>query len=316
MDIQEVILKILKKDEAAAEYNQLNEWKAETEENLKLYQEISKIVEEGDQLSDYREYNVESAYARFKKQIASPSKGWIKYAAIGLLVLAGAYFLLNTSSDSTFNDAPATYIAENATQAVDLKDGSTITLNQGAVVTELSDFSKIRNVELKGEAFFDISPDKNRPFRVQLNNETFVEVLGTSFNIINTDNELLVSVESGHVEVKAFDRTISLYKGDAVELVEDSLVKHKQTASNYLSWMNNELVFKNAPIASVLKDLSTHFEADFDVSDTVKNSECDLSSTFDTESLDQIMDELSKIVELSYTKEKDGSYLIKDIKCK
>jgi len=309
-------LKILNKKEAAAEYEQLNEWKAETEENLKLYQEISKIVEEGDQLSDYREYNVDSAYARFKKQIASPSNGWLKYVAIGLLLVAGGYLLFNSNKEIKANDAPATYMAENAIQPVDLKDGSTITLNTGAVVTELSDFTKIRNVELKGEAFFDISPDKNRPFRVKLNNDTFVEVLGTSFNIINTEDQLDVSVESGHVELKALGRTISLYKGDAVELVEDSLVKYKQNTTNYLSWLNKELVFKNAPISAVLDDLSSHFHTDFNVSSAVKNSECDLSSTFNTESLDQIMLELSKIVELSYTKETDGSYLIKDINCK
>jgi len=309
-------LKILNKKEAVAEYDQLNEWKAETEENLKLYQEISKIVEEGNQLSDYREYNVDSAYARFKKQISGSSNAWMKYAAIGLLLVVGGYFLLSGNNENKINQAPATYMAENAVQPVDLKDGSTITLNTGAIVTELSDFSKVRNVELKGEAFFDISPDKNRPFRVKLNDETFVEVLGTSFNIINTEDQLDVSVESGHVELKAFGRSISLYKGDAVELVEDSLVKYKHKTSNYLSWMNNELVFKNASIASVLDDLSNHFEANFNVSSNVKNSDCDLSSTFNTESLDQIMAELSKIVELSYTKETDGSYLIKDIKCK
>jgi len=316
MDIQEVILKILNKKDAAAEYEKLNEWKSETEENLKLYQEISKIVEEGDQLSDYKEYNVESGYTRFKKQIAGPSNGWMKYAAVGLLLIVGGYFLLNNNAEGTINSEPETYIAENAVQPVDLKDGSIITLNEGATVTELSDFSKIRNVELKGEAFFDINPDKNRPFRVKLNDDVYVEVLGTSFNIINTDDRLDVTVESGHVELKVLGRTISLYKGDGVELLNDSYVKYKKDKSNYLSWMNNELVFKNTPISSVLKDLSSHFKTNFEVSDNVNNSDCDLSSTFNTESLDQIMAELSKILELSFTKEKDGSYLIKDIKCK
>ena len=315
MDIQEVILKILNKKEAVAEYEQLNQWKAETEENLKLYQEISKIVEEGDQLSDYKDYNVESGYARFKKQISNPSHGWMKYAAIGLLLLMGGYFLMN-KADISKDAAPQTYIAENSVEAVDLQDGSTITLNNGAKVSELSDFTKIRNVDLKGEAFFDINPDKNRPFRVQLKEDLLVEVLGTSFNIINTDEQFDISVESGHVELKTFNRSISLYKGDAAKMIDGSIVKYKQKTGNHLSWMSEKLIFKNTPITSVLDDVSNHFDAKFNVSNKVKNSECNLSSTFDTENLDQIMAELSKIVELSYSKEKDGSYLIKDITCK
>lgn len=316
MDTQEIILRILNKKEAVAEYEQLNKWKDETSENLKLYQEISKIVEEGDQLSEYREYNVESGYARFKKQISSPTNGWIKYAAIVLLLAIGGYYMLNNTPDKNIDSAPQIYQAENSIQPVDLNDGSIITLNSGAIVTELSDFSKVRNVELKGEAFFNVSPDKDRPFRVKLNNEVYVEVLGTSFNIINTEDQLDVSVESGHVELKALGRKISLYKGDAVKYIDGTFVKYKQNSNNYLSWKDGKLVFKNVSISDVLDDVSSHFEINFNLSNKVKNSDCNLSSTFDTESLDQIMEELSRIVELSYAKEKDGSYLIQDIKCK
>lgn len=317
MDIQEVILKILNKKEAVAEYEQLKVWKAETEDNLKIYQEINNIVEQGNNLKDYRDYNIESGYTRFKKQISnSSSNSWMKYVAIGLILSFGAYYLLNSNTESINEVTPQIYQAENTIKPVELMDGSTITLNSGAVVSEMTDFTKIRQVELKGEAFFDISPDKDRPFRVKLKDDLFVEVLGTSFNIINTEDQFDISVESGHVELKTLGRTISLYKGDAVKLYKGTYAKYKQKSNNYLSWMNKELTFKNMPINAVLNDVSSHFKANFELSSKVKNSDCNLSSSFSTENLDQILEELSKIVELSYTKEQDGSYLIKDITCK
>ncbi len=317
MDIQEVILKVLNKKDAAAEYEQLKVWKAETEDNLKIYQEINNIVEQGNHLKDYKEYDVESGYARFKNQISDSTNGWIKYAVAGFILCIGAFYLINNSLKTTTEEiTPQIYQAENTIKPFDLKDGSTITMNTGAVVTEMTDFTKIRQVALSGEAFFDIQPDKSRPFRVKLDDDLFVEVLGTSFNIINTENEFNITVESGHVELKTLGRTISLYKGDAVKLHEDTLVKYKQKTSNHLSWMKKELTFKNAPITAVLDDVSAHFETSFDVSSKVANSDCNLSSTFNTESLQQIMVELSKMVELSFTKEKDGSYIIEDIRCK
>lgn len=314
MDIQEVILKVINKKEAAAEYQQLNVWKEETAENLKLYQEINNIVEEGSNLSDYKEYNVESGYQRFKQEVTPKSKPWLAYAAIGIIVIAASYFFLNSNSDNN-TITPQHYIAEAAVTNLALHDGSSVTLNVGSELKELSDFSKVRNVELSGEAFFDITPDKNKPFRIHLEENVFVEVLGTSFNIINDGANLKVVVESGHVELHTDGKVISLTKGFAAERVKGSMVKYKKTQDNYLSWKNDKLVYKNTPIAKVLKDISHHFKADLELSSAIQNSNCNLSSTFDTSSLDQILMELSKVVELSYTKQDDGSYSIEDIKC-
>lgn len=314
MDIQNVILTILNKEEAKAEYNQLKGWKEETAENLKLYQEINKIVEEGKNLSEYKEYNVESAYERFKRQINKPTRSWFAYAAAALIVLVGGYFLFSTKN-VVESVVPQTYIASNAIAEHSLKDGSTITLNHGAEVKELTDFSKVRKVDLKGEAFFDIASDQNKPFRIMLEENTFVEVLGTSFNIINNEDALQVVVESGHVELHVDEKVISLTKGYAAERVNGSIVKFKKNVDNYLSWKNNTLTYKNTPITDVFEEISSHFGASFSISDAVKSSDCNLTSTFNTESLDQILNELSKVVELSFTKRKDGSYSIKDIKC-
>lgn len=315
MDIQEVILKILRDEEASAEYRQLKEWKEETSENLKLYQEINKIVEEGNNLSDYKEFNVESGYARFKKQISKSPYSKVGILVMVLLLLGGALYILSHHSKHDEPQKPQSYIAENIVEEVNLNDGSTITLNEGARLSELSDFSTIRNVSLIGEAFFDIAPDKEKPFRIILNEEIYVEVLGTSFNIINNESNLEVVVESGLVELHFNGRAISLTKGYAAKKEKGSIVKYKKSADNYLSWKTQKLVYKNTPITDVLEDISKHFDIKLNISDAIYKSKCNLSSTFQTHNLDQILNELTKLVSLSFSKQDDGSYAIKDIQC-
>lgn len=84
-----------------------------------------------------------------------------------------------------------------------LKDGSKIILQPKSSIIYPETFDgKERNVQLKGEAFFDISKNLQKPFLVHFSNLT-VKVLGTSFNIRSYDNEkgIKVTVKTGKVSV-------------------------------------------------------------------------------------------------------------------
>ena len=85
---------------------------------------------------------------------------------------------------------------------VGLNDGSTIDLNTDtAIDVDLSRGGRI--VELhRGEAFFDVAPDPNRPFVVRTATGE-VTVLGTKFNVSINNGETLVTVLEGHVQVAA-----------------------------------------------------------------------------------------------------------------
>ncbi|HQS52026.1 MAG TPA: FecR family protein, partial [Daejeonella sp.] len=72
---------------------------------------------------------------------------------------------------------------------VRLPDGSKVWLNSASTLSYPTTFAgNERKVQLKGEAYFEISPNKNIPFRVQSGNQ-IVEVLGTHFNINSYDDE-------------------------------------------------------------------------------------------------------------------------------
>jgi len=91
-----------------------------------------------------------------------------------------------------------------------LEDGSVIDLKPNSSVEYPGKFSAAeRKVVLTGEAFFDVTKDKTRPFIISAADVT-VKVLGTSFNVMAYEgaNEISVAVKTGKVSVaKSKDRT-------------------------------------------------------------------------------------------------------------
>lgn len=74
-----------------------------------------------------------------------------------------------------------------------LNDGTVVWLNAGSSITYPVAFGpQDRRVKAKGELYFEIAQQKNRPFIVEVDNMA-VKVLGTAFNVCNYDNENEVS---------------------------------------------------------------------------------------------------------------------------
>lgn len=93
--------------------------------------------------------------------------------------------------------------------AVVLPDGSKVWLNAASSLKYPVSFNnRQRTVELTGEAYFDITPDKNKPFTVQVNNME-VQVLGTSFNVTAYPEEksIKTTLITGAVNVNADNST-------------------------------------------------------------------------------------------------------------
>lgn len=91
---------------------------------------------------------------------------------------------------------------------ITLPDGSKVILNAGTTITYPNAFvSKNREVEINGEAFFEVAHDAEHPFIVKAN-QINVEVLGTRFNVkaYEEDDWIEVSLSEGKVEVQSEDK--------------------------------------------------------------------------------------------------------------
>lgn len=128
--------------------------------------------------------------------------------------------------------------------------------------------SKYREVELSGEAYFEVAHDASRPFRVKMQDET-VEVLGTSFNLSNyaADDFNKATLLSGKVGIDipktkgGMERTILLPGQQAVydkQLKKLSLAD--ADANNAISWKNGDFVFENEHITAIVKQLERWYD--------------------------------------------------------
>jgi transmembrane sensor len=142
---------------------------------------------------------------------------------------------------------------------IELPDGSSVYLNRNSEFSYRTNFGKKgRNVTLTGEAFFEIAPDKSKPFIIDAGNAK-VRVVGTSFNVISKNNESAVEVfvKTGIVELSGNSgkRSIALEPGYIGTMGKGKTGKTINTDPNYLSWNTGLLVYNGQTLDVVLSDL-------------------------------------------------------------
>nr|WP_068888140.1 FecR domain-containing protein [Pedobacter panaciterrae] len=110
---------------------------------------------------------------------------WLKIAAAILVIVGIGVIYKNNLKEPLPNASLITHFSTKGGEKkkITLPDGSMVLLNARSVLTVDKNFNdKNREVNLVGEAFFDVTHNKNRPFKVHT--EDFdINVLGTSFNV-------------------------------------------------------------------------------------------------------------------------------------
>lgn len=123
-------------------------------------------------------------------------------AAASVVLIAGLTYWLPRSGEVL-----QTAVGENRT--MNLPDGSTVTLG-GDTHLRIAFSNEQRQIELtRGEAFFTVAQDPQRPFRVESGNAS-VTAIGTAFNVRLNQDRVLVAVVAGRVAVEQKSSPISI----------------------------------------------------------------------------------------------------------
>lgn len=144
---------------------------------------------------------------------------------------------------------------------VQLSDGSTVTLNSDSALS-VSMQANARHLRLlKGEALFQVSPDKNRPFQVQAGAGS-VTALGTAFNIRLRDERTEVTVTEHSVAVNLDQgiQTTRLEEGQSLTFgAHDGMGAAQITDTRTLTaWQRGKLVFQDKPLGEVIAELNRY----------------------------------------------------------
>lgn len=136
-------------------------------------------------------------------KVRSLNRIWSAAAAIAVLLVAGWWIFMHEAGSKTLEYSTA----DNQSRSITLPDQSKIVLNENSTLAYTFD-GKNRQVELSGEAFFDVEKDPKHPFVIH-SGEVETKVLGTSFNIRAYPDEakVKVSVKTGRVEVRQVQKS-------------------------------------------------------------------------------------------------------------
>jgi len=189
--------------------------------------------------------------------------------------------ITNTKQGQLVYDAPHPIDAHNPIQAeslsaihtvttprggqyeIILPDGTKVWLNASSSLKFPAFFAaQERNVELKGEAYFEVAKNAAKPFKV-LVNTTVVRVLGTHFNISAYSDEptIKTTLLEGAVQVNNGNRTNRLKPGQQSIIGKHGEMKVLETDTEHVvAWKNGYFYFNRTSLAEIMKQLSRWYD--------------------------------------------------------
>ena len=251
------------------------------------------------QLSDYQDQKVNRMPSRYVNS-------WIS-AAASVLIIGFAFVYWYGFSTVTINTA------KGETKEIVLHDGSKVVLGEESSVVYKRNFKNFRNIQLDGRAFFEVVRDEEHIFTIDADDFN-VQVLGTSFQVTNTENLKEVTVSSGKVSVTKNDQKVFLFANDRAILSNSSIRREVVHGSNKDAWVNRKLQFENTPLNEVFIELEYYYQVSIRVNSD-ENLACLVSSVYANESLESVLEELKTIFNFNYII--DGNIVtIEQIQCK
>ncbi|MBE9465436.1 FecR family protein [Dyadobacter subterraneus] len=240
------------------------------------------------------------------------AKQWYWYLAASVMIGIGVSFLfkknnISYSSKSALAEAKTLFL-ENKTSKIQLRhlpDSSKVWLNPGSRISYSNKYgTKVREINLEGEAFFDVTRNTSRPFIIHTGKMT-TEVLGTSFNVQARKG-------SKHFEVSVVSGTVSVSGPEGKEIIKarqqvqfdptsGKLNPLKRTAlTPFQIWEPVTINFDWVSVQDVTNRLQEMFavQVEFE-NDAIKN--CFLRADFTNMRLPVIMDLLCQSVGATYT---------------
>lgn len=175
-------------------------------------------------------------------------------AMLCLAVIIGPSLILRMEADHR------TGTAESRT--VTLEDGSLVHLAGASAIA--TDFEKDRRAVrlLAGEAFFEVTPDRSRPFTVDANGVEVV-VLGTRFDVQTDGDVTVVALAEGSVKALVEDGTEVLAPGDmlAANRATGEILRTTIPIADIATWRSGQIFVVNATIGSVVEQIRRYHPA-------------------------------------------------------
>lgn len=164
------------------------------------------------------------------------------------------------NKDIVQGDLYTLIIPKNKKYTLTLIDETSVELNENTTIRfSTSTTSKERNVSLVGEAFFDVTHHKKRPFIVQ-SSDLKIKVLGTSFNVSNYEKNGYTSttlIEGSITVANPQGETKTITPGNQAKIThnQNHINVSKVDLQISTSWTQNRMIFTNETLENIISRL-------------------------------------------------------------
>lgn len=235
------------------------------------------------------------------------SRRWISVAAAVLIVAAAGFAGYFISDIKPFRTAPQPFtisVGCGQKASITLPDGTLVWINSNSSVSYDASYNRrVRNVELEGEAFFEVARNPDKPFCVTTQGLE-VEVLGTEFNVKSyPDDDLITTgVREGHVVVR--------YGQREMELARLQMSSYRKSDGRFLRsdiadmaavdyWRSDILVFDATALGEIAKTIERMYGINVLFQNDALRKIC-FSGTINNSSVVNIFDMISLSYPISY----------------
>jgi transmembrane sensor len=318
----DLLVKYLVDEATPTEAAEVEAWLTADIANTAHYAQLKRIWDESLALAAKSSVDEDAAYTRLQNRIKNmpadsgpqivplhPKKtNWLAIAASIIVLCTIGYFALDY-----FNDGSklVTVASNNAVLADTLSDGTVVTLNKSSQLSYPQKFgNSLRSVSLRGEAFFNVTPDKTKPFIIKVNDVT-IRVVGTSFNIKSRDGKTEVIVATGVVNVARSRDSINLNPGEKTEVGSNKARLSKQSIKGrlYSYYVNHELVCDQTPLAELVPALNSIYGAHIIIGNKALE-QLPITTVFRDQSLEQVLMVVQETFKIKVER-KNGQIILK-----
>lgn len=298
----DLLVKYLLRETSPDERRAVETWIQDRPANQRYYEHFKLIWERSRELAATSTVDTEGAWQRFQDRVQEErvsSRGLVRtmnkklssWQAAAMLtglvaIVAMIYYFTFTGSGG----ASVTLATTSWSQVDTLPDGSVITLNKHSSLSYAGAYNKKqRAVTLQGEAFFSVTPNKQKPFVVAADGLT-VTVTGTSFNVKSLRGKTEVIVETGSVEVSNGRQTVVLKPGEKLSFAatDSMLVKEQNTDHLYRYYRDKTFVCDYTPLWKFVQVLNEAYDVDIEI-ESKDIAKLPYTATFHNEPLDNIL---------------------------
>ena len=299
------------------DFKQVTNWFEDTSNETELKNAIQQHWQEFSEETSENKKDLNSVLDQLKQKIANQKpvvnfriraqRFYTRAAAILLLPLI-LYSIYSTffSHQSTEMSAAIEIVSPHGARTkFQLPDGTLGWLNGGSSLKYTNTFLTKRNIDLVGEAWFEVAHNEKRPFVVHTK-VLDVQVLGTKFNVTAFPEENVTEVVllEGKVKVNGYNGLYSAdVKPDQKLTYDNNLLSgtiQEVKASQFSAWKDGLMVFRNEPLSEVLKRVSRWYNVDIVLNDP-ELEKFRYRATFQEEQVEEVIRLISLTVPIEYS---------------